>query len=334
MKKGEQVKMLSLFKSGRKRYHRYHKSGILRSLKSAIEDTTLGELLVKSGYVSPSQLRALLKQQKSDSRRVGQLAVQSGYITQRGLVYLLFQQRTIRFVAAFIALMISVMCMTTSKARAGSIKDIPAKLQVVYTPDYSKYSYLKRHPHIFGMHEVKSRELKEFTKWSGMFSRFERQLERRSGNAAMISFQNDIKQFSDLPPMDKIIAVNNLINKVEYKEDIRNWGLSDYWATPFEFMQNGGDCEDYAIAKYVALRALGVPENRLRLAIVKDLVKGIPHAVLIVYTDEGPVVLDNQSKDVKFSEDIYRYKPFFSINRHAWWLHTQPDDKTVVAAVN
>ncbi len=86
------------------------------------------------------------------------------------------------------------------------------------------------------------------------------------------------------------------MNKVRYIGDQKNWGKSDYWATPIEFLTYGGDCEDFAIAKYVSLRALGVPDRAMRIAIVKDTQKGIAHAILIVYTEDGPMVLDNQIK--------------------------------------
>jgi predicted transglutaminase-like cysteine proteinase len=59
----------------------------------------------------------------------------------------------------------------------------------------------------------------------------------------------------------------------------------------------------------------------MRIAIVKDLQKGVPHAILIVYTENGPMVLDNQIKKMTEADDIEHYKPIFSINRTAWWLH-------------
>ena len=72
------------------------------------------------------------------------------------------------------------------------------------------------------------------------------------------------------------------------------------------------------------MRALGVPENRLRIAIVQDLQKNVPHAVLIVYTDQGPMLLDNQIKSAVKVDRVSHYKPIFSINQDAWWLHTMP----------
>ena len=58
--------------------------------------------------------------------------------------------------------------------------------------------------------------------------------------------------------------------------------------------------------------------------------RGRPHAVLIVYTDSEALILDNQSETVLDSARTDRYRPIFSINRQAWWLHTAP--QTVLAS--
>ena len=100
-----------------------------------------------------------------------------------------------------------------------------------------------------------------------------------------------------------------------------------------EFFKRGaGDCEDFAIAKYMMLRAYGVPEERLRLAIVNDTKKGIHHAILIVYTDRGPIFLDNQIKDTLYTASSNRYVPIFSINGSSWWLHEKPSATQVASA--
>lgn len=129
-------------------------------------------------------------------------------------------------------------------------------------------------------------------------------------------------------------SVNAMMNRKKYIVDNKNWGKSDYWATPIEFMARGGDCEDFAIAKYVALRALGVPEEDLRVAIVHDMKKNIPHAILVVYSEKGALILDNQLPDARPAEQIHHYRPIFSINRQGWWLHTAPkgNENTVVAS--
>lgn len=137
------------------------------------------------------------------------------------------------------------------------------------------------------------------------------------------SWQRDIQRYAHLPVGERIRRVNDYVNAVRYVEDQYNYGMSDYWASPSEFFRNrAGDCEDFALAKYKALALLGIPRDQMRLAIVQDKIRNIPHAVLIVYTDEGSLVLDNQIKVAMDSNKIDRYKPIYSINETAWWRHS------------
>ena len=61
------------------------------------------------------------------------------------------------------------------------------------------------------------------------------------------------------PRREQLRAVNLFVNRWPYRPDQDTYGRRDHWATPLEFFANSGDCEDYAIAKYVSLRRLGVP---------------------------------------------------------------------------
>ena len=103
-------------------------------------------------------------------------------------------------------------------------------------------------------------------------------------------------------------AVNDFFNMIKYQRDKKTWGKSDYWASPFEFMGKGkGDCEDFAIGKYFALRALGIPENKLKITYVKLLHKKSnyeeSHMVLNYYhkLNSTPIVLDNAVKSLKLA---------------------------------
>ena len=68
----------------------------------------------------------------------------------------------------------------------------------------------------------------------------------------------------------QLAAVNEFMNRASYIEDLPNWGVPDYWATPLQFLTKDGDCEDYAIAKFVSLRTLGFTNDELRIAVVDD----------------------------------------------------------------
>lgn len=98
------------------------------------------------------------------------------------------------------------------------------------------------------------------------------------------------------PEKEKLEIVNNFINKISFSEDIGVWKKENYWTTPIEFItRNAGDSENYIIAKYVSLRALGVPDDRLRIMYVNLLKPKKSHMVL-AYDEQPnsmPMVLDN-----------------------------------------
>ncbi|MDR3424759.1 MAG: transglutaminase-like cysteine peptidase [Alphaproteobacteria bacterium] len=124
------------------------------------------------------------------------------------------------------------------------------------------------------------------------------------------------------PLPEQLDAVDRFINAYPYVDDIVNWGFDNYWETPYEFQRKSGNCKDYAIAKFMSLRALGVPNSQMRVVVVRDLnLGGIIHAVLIVFIDEKGYILDNQIKQVMPADKIYHYVPIYSINERHWWQH-------------
>jgi predicted transglutaminase-like cysteine proteinase len=127
-----------------------------------------------------------------------------------------------------------------------------------------------------------------------------------------------------LPEREKLDLVNDFMNRTEFVADIKHWGKEDYWATPVEFLAtNGGDCEDYSIAKYFALRALGVPDEKLRITYVKELViYNEAHMVLAYFPspDTEPLVLDNINKSIRPASARTDLLPVYSFNGSGLWL--------------
>ncbi len=307
--------------------------GFLQYIKHSMSRHKIGELLVHRGNISPLELRHALKvqQQHNNEKALGQVFIDLGYINRFQLMNLLLGQRMFR-VAATCAVYFFSMGFGAKSSHAQGIKDVPARI-VLASASADQISKLTQHPSLFGAEEKKSTNLKAFTKWTGMFERFDKALDERSSQKIIQALQMELNDYRSASVYEMANDVNDMMNRKRYVLDQKNWGKSDYWATPIEFMARGGDCEDFAIAKYAALRALGVPENRLRVAIVQDEQKNIPHAILIVYTERGPMVLDNQIKQMRSADRIAHYKPIFSINRTAWWLHTKPvKTDTIVAS--
>lgn len=236
-------------------------------------------------------------------------------------------------VFVLICVFLSMIFVQITQAYAGVLRDIPDFIKLRSTQAVAMPS-LDIYPALFGSGETSSSQLAAFTKWSDMFARFEQQLMAHGGQIApeIAALQADLKEIDGQSLASMARAVNRLMNARPYITDDRNWGMTDYWETPLEFLQRGGDCEDFAIAKYTALRMLGVSEQRLRIAVVQDTFKNIPHAVLVVYTDEGTLILDNQNKKALNGDEAGRYRPIFSINRQAWWLHKDPSATRVASA--
>ena len=131
-------------------------------------------------------------------------------------------------------------------------------------------------------------------------------------------------KYKKLAEREKLELVNDFMNQTPFISDIQHWGKEDYWATPIEFLStNGGDCEDYSIAKYFTLIALGVPDEKLRITYVKELVVyNEAHMVLAYFPtpDAEPLVLDNINKTIRPASTRTDLVPVYSFNGSGLWL--------------
>lgn len=178
------------------------------------------------------------------------------------------------------------------------------------------------HPTIFGTQEIYSRSLKMFPKWRGAMERFAGELKNcKPSTCNTKSWSSFIDGLRGKDLMTQLREVHREFNKRRYITDPINWNLPDYWETPFQFLRRNGDCEDYAITKYMALRELGIPVEDMRIMVLQDLNLRIAHAILVVYTDGKALVLDNQIKTVIAADNIRHYQPIYSVNENGWWLH-------------
>lgn len=141
----------------------------------------------------------------------------------------------------------------------------------------------------------------------------------------VVSWEKMMKENNDIPESEKLQKVNQFFNLLEYRSDQRLWGVSDYWATPLEFLVAGaGDCEDFSIAKYFTLRELGVDDNKLLITYVKYTEQSgyeQAHMVLTYYaTPESiPLVLDNINKEILSADVRNDLRPIYSFNGSGLW---------------
>lgn len=299
-------------------------TGILGSINAYLKRNRVGEILVARGKLSPFQLKEALSLQKEHKSPLGRVLLEKGLISRRELQVTLATQSALRIGLTVITIFTGLTTLSSRQSYAGGLKELPRSISVAFTnvSASTMSGAIVQEAPIFGTSERASTDMGSFTKWSAMFERFSNEVNNGSANDVVQNWKSKLSTLSGLSLVQMANGVNNMMNQVRYIGDQKNWGKSDYWETPIEFLTYGGDCEDFAIAKYVSLRALGVPDRAMRIAIVRDLQKGIPHAILIVYTEEGPMVLDNQIKRMTEASAISHYKPIYSINRTAWWLHS------------
>lgn len=134
--------------------------------------------------------------------------------------------------------------------------------------------------------------------------------------------------------MPVLRRVNDFFNRVPFAEDIDHWRVQDYWATPAEMLgSNGADCEDYAIAKYLTLKDLGIPVERMRITYVKAYVRsqdrGISHMVLAYYPtpEADPWILDNLADDISPASGRRDLEPVYGFNDDDIWAGPGPGKK-------
>lgn len=109
--------------------------------------------------------------------------------------------------------------------------------------------------------------------------------------------------------------------RILYMTDEDHYGLSEFWAYPDN---NIGDCEDYALEKRRLLAMSGISLANLPIAVVRTK-GGIGHAVLIVRTDKGDLVLDNATDEIEFwHETGYTFLKMQDPTHTGYWVDIRP----------
>jgi len=148
-----------------------------------------------------------------------------------------------------------------------------------------------------------------------------------------MDWQQLITENQDLTEQEKLNRVNEFFNaNIQFIDDQALWDLKDYWATPLETLsKGGGDCEDYAIAKYFTLKRLGVDESKLRLTYVKAVELNQAHMVLTYFENKRaePLVLDNLIIDIKYATQRTDLIPVYSFNGKGLWVTKPKENKRV-----
>ena len=149
--------------------------------------------------------------------------------------------------------------------------------------------------------------------------------------AQFLRLINAIKSKSGRARLDE---ANRAVNAViRYVSDYAQFGEADRWSTPLAtFATAKGDCEDYAIAKYVALLEAGFPQDDLQLVLVRDRAVRQDHAVLAARLDDRWLILDNRRFELIEDTDASSFTPLFAINHDGVHLFAAPYAKRPLLA--
>lgn len=190
---------------------------------------------------------------------------------------------------------------------------------------------------MFGFTEIRANRIASIPKWVALLARARPEVARLKAcvddaqfcdGPAAVDWAKFIRETRGKSRQAQVFAVNRYMNQWRYITDERLHGVRDLWATPLEFMTQSGDCEDYAIAKYYALKTLGWADADLRLVIVQDTVRGIPHAVLSAKVrdggDTGHMILDNLLPEPLSDKYLMQYTPYYAVNETTRWTFIKP----------
>ncbi len=131
---------------------------------------------------------------------------------------------------------------------------------------------------------------------------------------------------AELKPEQQVRLVNRYINKQRYEDDrISSRSMAgNQWETLTEFLHSGGDCEDFAVAKYFVLREFGVDAEDMRIVIGRESQRATHHAMLAIKFDEGVWLLENDNTIHRNGyQDIDKF--VYAINEQGIWDHERSD---------
>lgn len=151
---------------------------------------------------------------------------------------------------------------------------------------------------------------------SSLLQKVEKKYKKFAKNR-FVALERTIKKASKKDELKKLEIINNFFNYVPYGDDKDIYGISDYWASPYEFLaRDKGDCEDYVIAKYLVLKYLGVSTKKMFLSYVRLKDSEEAHMVLSYFKTPSsePLLLDSENKKIFKASKRKDLTPIYNFN--------------------
>ena len=153
-----------------------------------------------------------------------------------------------------------------------------------------------------------------------------------SKHPSVVQFHHSLSAIpGDLGSIEFIGTVNNVVNAAAtYVEDYRSGRGRDQWASPIEFLERGGDCEDFALTKAATLYSLGWPLDSTYLLVGElDRPPAMPtgHAVLVAVLgnrQDSHLILDSISDRVVSLQRYQGFRPIYGLDRKGAIMFVPP----------
>ena len=202
------------------------KATLFSTFRFLLQSKRIGDLLVARGALSEANLHIALAAQRGTGDRLGQILVRERLVAPRIIYSTLAQQWTVRALAAAMTCVISFSGFTIRDARAGIIDDVPGKLSLV-GPGNAAFTPVNYYPQLFGTEERSSSNISPFTKWTGMFVRFDADAHKSQYHTELANWRAALQPLAGRPLREQVERVNAMMNSEPYIEDSQNYASSD-----------------------------------------------------------------------------------------------------------
>lgn len=183
---------------------------------------------------------------------------------------------------------------------------------------------------LFGYLEFASSQLTALPLWRDALARMAAEKARivrcdgdvsQCNSTALTVWRAKVAELRTLSPLEQLFEVNRFVNSFTSRSDEEAYGSADHWASPLEFLERGGDAEDFAIMKFASLRDAGIGNQAMRIVVVYDALRQRRHAVLSITLEDGTFILDTVTDAVQPVESVRYYVPFYSVNETTRWAY-------------
>ncbi|MFC4273432.1 hypothetical protein GQF03_06565 [Sneathiella chungangensis] len=187
---------------------------------------------------------------------------------------------------------------------------------------------------LFGMVEISSDNLAALPRWLEVMSSFPELAKAASKcddriedcqSQQMTLWRTKIAELQRTNRRAQLQEINRFLNGWKHIQEEDAAATSDDWATPLQFLSNGGRSRDFAIMKYVSLKELGFDPDSMRIVVANDVLRNKDHAVLSVSLRGKRYVLDSLNDTILEERLVNYYVPLYSVNEKRRWAHIPKD---------